>query len=272
MSLAGLMTRIQTEPIAMAPEYLAAILHTFETLGEDALLGSSLAPPVNAPIKGDFEMFGTTAVLPIKGAILKNPDDYDLRHGCCDVDVVRAMAEVAAADPRIERVLVQISSPGGSVLGVPEAGRALARLSEAKPTFAWTDTVMASAAYWFGSQARGVYMSDSARVGSIGVYSLFADASKGLEKFGITINAIQAGKFKLAGAFFKPMSDEERAHLQGSVDRIRDQFHTAVSAQRDLKKGSMEGQTFTGEEAIENGLADGIVSDLAEMLGIIEGA
>jgi signal peptide peptidase SppA len=267
MSLAGLVTRLQTEPIAIAPQYLAAILHAFETFGEAALTQIQ-----RDPAELDLERVGNIAIIPIRGAILKNPDAYDLEHGCCDVDAVRNMAEYAAADPSIEKVLLQISSPGGSVLGVPETGAALARLAATKRTFAWTDTVAASAAYWFASQAEAIYTSESARVGSIGVYSLFLDASKALEDFGVKVNALQAGKFKLAGAPFRPMSDEEKAHLQRGVDRIRDQFHGAVRAKRTLKEGCMEGQCFDGADAVENGLADGIISDLSEALELLAGA
>jgi signal peptide peptidase SppA len=176
------------------------------------------------------------------------------------------MAEQAAADPTIEKVLLDIASPGGSVTGVPETGAALARLAERKPVAAWTDSVMASAAYWFGSQAGTIIASPSSRVGSIGVYSIFTDRSGFLEKLGMKVNAISAGKYKLAGAPFKPMEDEERALFQASVDKIRDQFHGAVNAKRSLKQGSMEGQCFDGEDAHANNLVDHLAHSVDEVI------
>lgn len=267
MSLAGLITRLQTEPIAISPEYLAVAAHAFESLGIAAFERLDLQFDRTQPKQPDIERYGSLAVIPIRGAILKHPDDWDLRNGCCDVDQIRMMAEIAAADPTIEKVLLDISSPGGSVMGVPEAGAALSRLAEAKPTAAWTDSIMASAAYWFGSQAGTIITSPSARVGSIGVYSLFTDRTGFMEKLGMKVNAISAGKFKLAGAPFKPMGDEERAMFQAGVDKIRDQFHGAVKAKRPgIKAEAMEGQCFDGDDAVKNGLADYIAETREEVI------
>lgn len=272
MSLHALVQRAYTEPLAIAPEFLQGVIAGFEHFarlgGDPAQFLASLQPAGSASAP-DIERVGDVAIIPIRGAILKHPDASDCEMGCCDVDMVRLHANIAAADPTVSQVILHIDSPGGSVVGVPEAGAALSRLADKKPVYAWTETVMASAAYWFGSQARAVFSSTSARLGSIGVYSLYMDASKLMEEFGVKVNAMQAGKFKLAGAPFRAMSDEERAHLQRRTDRVRDQFHAAVSNRRSLKAEHMEGQTFDAEEAVQHGLSDGIVNSIDELLSLI---
>ena len=69
----------------------------------------------------------------------------------------------------------------------------------AKPTMAYTDSEMASAAYWIASAADKVVASPSSTVGSVGVYMVVADYSKAAEAQGIKMVVIKSGKFKGAG-------------------------------------------------------------------------
>lgn len=214
-----------------------------------------------------FDRLGGTAVISVCGPILKNPDWFDREYlGACDVDEVKLAAELARMDDTIERVMLLVRSPGGTATGVPECGKALADLCLEKPVIGFTDTVAASAGYWLISQAQMIYMTPSARVGSIGVYSLYQDLTKWMEMVGMKINAIHHGEMKLAGAPFKQMTDEERAHFQAACDRIGATFKEAVNTQRTLSEEVMQGQVFDAETAVEADLVDGVVWDFQEAL------
>jgi protease-4 len=170
----------------------------------------------------------------------------------------------ALMDDSVSRIMFDFQSPGGTVGGIPELGRKIA--NSAKPTIGWTDSQCCSGAYWLASQCERFYTSESCDVGSIGVYMALLDESRALENEGIKINAISAGKFKLAGAPFKPLTDEERKMFQAGVDKIYTQFKEAVSRNRSLPDSVMQGQVYDGQEAADLGLSDGMLENIQEAL------
>src|SRR5207247_2106519 len=81
-----------------------------------------------------------------------------------------------------------------------EIGAKIAAARAVKPITALANGLMASAAYWLGSQADEVVVTPSGEVGSIGVYQLHEDWSQNLAQEGIKVRALYAGKYKLEGA------------------------------------------------------------------------
>ena len=80
---------------------------------------------------------------------------------------VSATLAAMEADPAVKKVCLAINSPGGTVTGVEEIANQVRSMS--KPTMAYTEGEMCSAAYWIASQSDAVFATPSARVGSIGV-------------------------------------------------------------------------------------------------------
>ena len=107
-------------------------------------------------------------IVPIVGVIGKGLSPLEKMMGAVDVNDVSAAIDAFASNPEVEKVALQISSPGGTVTGVEELANKVRNLE--KPTLAYTDSEMASAAYWIGSAADRVVASPSSTVGSIGVY------------------------------------------------------------------------------------------------------
>jgi ClpP class serine protease len=84
---------------------------------------------------------------------------------------------------------------------------------------------------------------------------------------GIKFEVIAAGIHKAAGAEGMPLTAEQRAYLQSSVEATRDGFRSAVrNKRRYVQDEDMEGQVFTGREAAEKGLVTGIVPNLKAAL------
>ena len=92
-----------------------------------------------------------------------------------------------------------------------------------------------------------------------------------MEKAGIKPEPIvsESSPLKLAGAFFKPLTDDERAMFQKDVDRIYSEFVAAISAKRTVQADYLKGQVVSGEQAVTVGFADGLANDLEEMLTLI---
>lgn len=208
---------------------------------------------------------GSTAIIPVRGIIGKHLDSLEMMSGGCDLDKVSAMIDMAFNDDDVETMIFNFNSPGGSVTGVPEIARKIAGIVS-KNTVAYTDSECCSAAVWMATQCQQFYCSESSQVGSIGVWCAYMDASRALANEGVNIQSVSAGKYKLMGAYWKALTDEEKNILQARVDKLHAQFKGAVTLHRELDPKYMEGQIFDGEEALSIGLVDGLLDDISDLI------
>lgn len=223
-------------------------------------------------LRPQMEKMGDVAVVPVMGALVRRPELIDLAYGDAeDTDQVRAMVAQAAADPEIKGILLNIDSPGGFYTGGPELADAVRAADQAKPVVAHTSGMMASLAYWVGSQASAIVASRSAAVGSIGVYITVYDFSAYLERLGVKVEVFKntEGSLKALGVMGTSLSDEQRDYLRGRAQAGFNEFRKTVRATRpDVKDEAMQGQTFNGSEAKSMGLIDR-VGDLNFALSVL---
>ena len=204
-------------------------------------------------------------IVPIVGVIGKGLSPLEKMMGAVDVNDVSAAIDSFAANPEVEKVALQISSPGGTVTGVEELANKVRNLE--KPTLAYTDSEMASAAYWIGSAADRVVASPSSTVGSVGVYMAIPDYSEAAKMQGIKMVVIKSGKFKGAGIEGTSLDEGQMANLQEGVDTIHAEFKEAVNMKRKMVKAeAMEGQTFSGKQAAAQGLVTGLADSFNDAL------
>src|SRR5574341_1185247 len=93
------------------------------------------------------------------------------------------------------------------------------------------------------------------------MFTIHEDWSAFLEKFGVKISYIHAGKYKVDGNFEAPLGEEARSHIQSIVDDAYRLFvedvargrKTAVAA---VKAGYGEGRVLTAKDAKAAGLID----------------
>ena len=213
---------------------------------------------------------GSVGVIPLHGVIGKSLSPLDKMTGAVDLNDFANALEEYENDDEVVTILLDISSPGGTVTGVEEVGTMLARSKKA--TVAFTDTEMASAAYWIGSQADRVVATPSATVGSIGVYMAFADVSKAYESMGVKMEVIKSGTLKGAGIEGTSLSEAQRSDLQAQVDSIHADFRSAVRSKRRLVDDSdMEGQVFSGKVGAQKGLVTGLTTSFNQLLAELNG-
>jgi signal peptide peptidase SppA len=233
-------------------------------------LEAHIAGVTPAPEDGDgdeppgMSIDGSTAIIPVHGVIGKHLSMLETLCGGVDCDTVAAMLDAAVGEDSVKSILLDFRSPGGTVTGVPELARKIQNCP--KPTMAFTDSQCCSGALWLAMACQSFYCTESADVGSVGVYSVYLDESAALAMEGIKVNAITAGKFKMTGASFKPMTDEEKTMLQEGVDKIYNQFKEAVTLNRQIADENLQGQVFDGEDACKIGFCDGLVDDITELL------
>ena len=212
-----------------------------------------------------YEKFPPFAVIPIHGVIGKGLTDLEKLCGCVDVDAVEEMLEDAEKDSTISTIILNVNSPGGCSIGVPEL--ALRIKNSKKEIISFTDSEACSAAYWLASQAKKFYATPSSTVGSVGVYIAYEDESKAYADAGIKIDVIKAGTFKGAGIPGTSLDANQRKMLQDEVLEVFEDFKAAVKSVREfVQDDSMEGQTFSGRKAAEAGLITGLVNGFDEMM------
>ncbi len=209
------------------------------------------------------------AIIEIHGVIGKKMNMFTRISGGVSTQILKKDFAEAMADPVVKAVLLDVDSPGGTVDGTEELAQAIyeARQSGEKPIVAYTDGLMASAAYWIASGAERIYISgDTPWIGSIGVVTSHVDYSKWEEKMGVKTTEIYAGRYKRIDSEYAPLSQEGRGYLQSQVDYIYSLFAATVAKARpnlviDTDEGPIpwaDGRIFIGKQAIEAGLVDGV--------------
>ena len=204
-----------------------------------------------------------TGVIPVAGVIGKGLTPIEKMTGAVDVNDIAETIDDYASDPQVTRIAFQVASPGGTVTGVEELANKVRNIS--KPTMAYSDSEMASAAYWIASAADKVVASPSSTIGSIGVYMTVADMTEMAKAQGIKMVVIKSGKFKGAGIPGTSLSEEQIGNLQEGVDAIHADFKAAVLQTRKLVKAEdMEGQVFSGKQAAQRNLVTGLADSFSE--------
>ena len=131
--------------------------------------------------------------------------------------------------------------------------------------------LMASGAYYTGSQADYVLASPSAIVGSIGVIAVDESYEEALKNMGIKVEVFRAGKYKAPNIGGEGYTQEMRDMEQKTVEAMAEEFKQTVLRKRSMaSRDDMEGQVFTGREAASKNLITGLASSFAEALVAFE--
>jgi len=178
------------------------------------------------------------------------------------------LREAHASD--CDAIVLAIRSPGGYVNKVPEVARLIDRIAEDKPVFAYTDTYMASAAYWIGASADMIYAAPSADVGSIGAYVEMLDFSKWFLNAGIEQKLWRAGDDKARIGFDGQMRESDSAEIQAELDELHLQFQNSVLEHRNIDPAYMQGKVYTGDKALELGFIDGFADSLYDFCELLK--
>lgn len=260
---AEVMSRAANEVWAMLPSALMAMLAGALTpnpspKGEGNTTGEGERQAVTRP----GPKAGRIARVPIVGTITRRDSFWSMFFGGgASVErITRALREIRD-DDSISTVVLDIDSPGGTVSGLPELASEIHALRDSKQVVALANSLSASAAYWLASQADEIVATPEALTGSIGVFTLHEDWSKYLEAKGIAPTLIHAGKYKVEGNPYGPLSDEARAHIQSMVNDAYALFVGDVAAGRGVSAAEVmskfgEGRLLTAQEAKKAGLVD----------------
>lgn len=171
------------------------------------------------------------------------------------------LREIAEND-NIKAVIVYLDTPGGSAAGGESIKKLLEYISSKKPVVASMRALCASAGYMISLGADRVYAMDGTLTGSIGVIIQSADFSELAQKIGVKSVVIKSGPYKDILNPARPVTEEERALLQESIDSFYNAFIDMIVKARKLPRESIlkvaDGRVFSGRQALEYGLIDAI--------------
>jgi len=178
-------------------------------------------------------------------------------------DTVADAIEAAADDPNIDAIIFRIDSPGGSVLAADIIWRALevAKQSE-KPLIASFSNVAASGGYYVAAGADTILASPGSVTGSIGVFALRPVFKGLLDKLDINVETLTRGAHADLLLTSQPLSPETAAIIDREIEAIYQLFLERVADGRRLDLQAVDriaqGRVWTGEQALERGLIDGL--------------
>lgn len=228
------------------------------------------------PVPQPSRPAGKVAVIPLTGVITPQGSFLDILFGGSGgLMAFREAFDEAMASDEVSGILLDVDSPGGLVDLVPETAEHVRRARGSKPIVAVADTLMASAAYWIGSQADEIVVTPSGYAGSIGVYRVHVDESGFNEHLGFKVSYVSAGRYKTEGNPDEPLSEDAERDWQRNVDDMYSMFIDAVATARGtsaqaVAAGYGEGRVLNAERAVKAKLADRVDTyegTLARMLG-----
>jgi signal peptide peptidase SppA len=231
-------------------------------------LGAKAATQVTDPRTGRplYTMVGAVAVISIGGVLMKysNQVNGSSQPRGTSVEFIRGALATARADAEVASILVVIDSPGGSVMGMATLADEIRETDQrVKPVFAYCDDLCASGGYYIASQARVVYSSASAVVGSIGVYTVLVDSSAAAHEQGLKVSIVSAGKYKGALEEGVAITEDAKGEVKQRIDAFYEEFVTRVERGRTRLTSAQvrelaDGRVWVGEQAVRAGLVDAV--------------
>ncbi len=181
----------------------------------------------------------------------------------------------ARNDDSVKAVVFRIDSGGGSAFASEVIlNEVLALKAAGKPVVVSMSSVAASGGYWVSMAADSIYASPYTITGSIGIFGMFPTFQRSFEELGISTDGIGTSVWAGALRVDRALSDEAKELFQLSINKGYDNFISGVAEHRDMEKevvdGIAQGRIWTGNDAFENGLIDGLGEIDAAILAAAE--
>ena len=200
-----------------------------------------------------------TALIDIYGAIAADSE--------ASADTIVHGLRNAFEDSNTQGVILRINSPGGSPVQsgyIYDEVKRLRALYPQTKLYSVIGDIGASGGYYIAAAADEIYADKASLVGSIGVISSSFGFVEVLQKLGIERRVMTAGEHKAFLDPFAPLKQTEADFWKGVLDTTHQQFIEQVKQGRGerLKDNQQlfTGLIWTGEQALELGLIDGLGS------------
>lgn len=212
--------------------------------------------PVGGAVQGGDQPYA--AIIEVNGVIAAAQD--------ASADNIITALRDAFKDDNVVGVVLRINSPGGSPVQSGYVFDEIKRLKETRelPVYAVITDMGASGAYYIAAAADEIYADKASLVGSIGVVGSGFGFTGTMEKLGVERRLYTSGEHKGFLDPFSPENPVEKEFWQGVLKVTHNQFIAQVRLGRGdrLKEtpDMFSGLVWSGEQAVEMGLIDGLAS------------
>lgn len=210
-----------------------------------------------------LEMDGPIATIKIHGPLVNSDSPWLAMFGMTGYPEIRDALVVAAENPDVKHILLDLSTGGGSVSGVADTANLIRNIhSTVKPVTAFAENA-ASAGYWLASSAGDVVATKTSMIGSIGVIATHYEYSEQMKKEGIGVTVVRAGKEKARANSNEPLDEKGLEQIQQAVDATYKVFVEHVADMRGKSyeyadRQMADGKEFIGQMAMDVDLVDAI--------------
>ena len=184
---------------------------------------------------------------------------------------VEKLLDKAFAMKAAPAVALAVNSPGGSPVQsrlIYQRIRLLAR-EHGKPVLVFCEDAAASGGYLIALAGDEIFADPASILGSIGVVSASFGFVDLIKKVGVERRLKTAGAKKTLADPFSPETEDQAAAIDRIMTGLHRQFIALVKERRaerlDAAKELFDGSVYTGEEAVQAGLADGLAELRAEL-------
>ena len=182
-----------------------------------------------------------------------------------NLETTRKLIDKAFEPRRLEAVLLNISSPGGTPVQSDLVSAYIKQKAAEHnvPVLVFVEDLAASGGYWLACTGSEIYAARCSIVGSIGVISQGFGFHQLIERYGIEARTYTAGENKNINDPFEPVKEKDVEIIKNMQSKIHKEFidHVKTSRGKKLKgdeKLLFNGEFWTAETALELGLIDGI--------------
>lgn len=198
-------------------------------------------------------------VLPVHGFLVSRGAHINACETMTSYEGLRQQLRAAIADPLVERIVLDIDTPGGSAVGAFELAADIRAMSLIKPITGIVNFMAYSGGYLIGAACSELVVSQTSGVGSVGVIASHMERSKQLETSGVKVTTVYAGAHKNDLSPNEPLTDQSIRVLNDLVQESYQLFTGAVSVYRGMSIEAVratEAGLYRGQAAIAIGFAD----------------
>jgi ClpP class serine protease len=187
------------------------------------------------------------AILPVRGVIVAGASAVQEEYyGLYNLDRIHSAVSAVATDSIITGLVLQMDTPGGSVLGLRSAADALLSLQDQRPdlsVMSYAQRLNASAGMYLAAATQAFHAAPGAYVGSIGTIAALTDYSGMKEKFGISTRVYTADS-TLKDLGRGPITEAHDTHMRDMVQSYSDEFKNWMKDRRGVAPDAMHGQAW----------------------------
>ncbi len=204
------------------------------------------------------------ALVRVEGVIVSGKQTFSVSYGSvAGSETIANQLDEAAKTADVVAVVLRVNSPGGGVVASDEIYQAVRRVQAAgKPVVVSMGETAASGGYYVSAPADYIVANANTTTGSIGVIMSILNVQGLYDKLGLTEVVIKSDQFKDIGSSTRPMTDEEKAILQGLVDQAYGTFVQVIVDGRKMPveqvRALADGRIYTGQQALDLKLVDAL--------------